>query len=100
MASHRSSIPFWHPLVTVAYKRNQSAPSWHPDVQRNFTGEWGAAQRVRVPQHAHAAGLLPVNHPNITALILNPGAKPLPFDHVPIEPWIGNITRPSYTPYR
>jgi hypothetical protein len=31
---------------------------------------------------------------------MNPGANPLPFDHVPIEPWIGNITRPSYTPYR
>jgi hypothetical protein len=43
---------------------------------------------------------MPSTHPNITKLILNPAAKPLPFDHPPIEPWIGNLTRPSYTPYR
>jgi hypothetical protein len=60
---------------------------------------WIATSQV-VPRHLRAAfrishgtraDILPVNHPNITQLILNPAAKPLPFDHPPIEPWIGNI---------
>ena len=76
------SIPFWHPAITTAYKANRSAPLVHPDV------------------HANLSSLMPARHPNITALILNPGAKPLPADHPAIEPWIGNLSRPAYTPYR
>jgi hypothetical protein len=44
--------------------------------------------------------ILPDHHPNITKLILNVKANPMPLDHPPVNPWIGNLTRPSYTPYR
>jgi hypothetical protein len=46
------------------------------------------------------AALLPVNHPNVTLMILNPAAHPLPAGHPEIDPWIGTSARPSYTPYR
>ncbi len=44
--------------------------------------------------------ILPDHHPNITKLILNVKANPMPLDHPPVNPWIGNLTKPSYTPYR
>ncbi len=46
------------------------------------------------------AGILPARHPNVTTLILNPRAVAMPADHPPIDPWLGNLSMPSYTPYR
>jgi hypothetical protein len=76
------SIPFWHVGVESAYRRGVAASARHPDV------------------HHFLADVLPVNHVNVTEVLWSPSAHPLPAGHPAIDPWIGNLSRPSYTPYR
>jgi ABC-type sugar transport system substrate-binding protein len=59
-----------------------------------------AAAASAAADGAVCAGLLPVNHPNLTVLIANPAAHPLPSGHPEIDPWIGVSARPAYSPYR
>jgi hypothetical protein len=72
--------------VGASFASNVSAPAMHPDVHANVT--------------AALAGIIPSRHPNVTALILNVTRTPLPADHPAIDPWLGTLPMPSYTPYR
>jgi hypothetical protein len=80
------NMPFYHPRVGGSYVANLSAPSFHPDVHANLT--------------AALAGIMPSRHPNVTTLIFNVTRTRLPGDHPPIDPWLGILPRPSYTPFR
>jgi hypothetical protein len=44
--------------------------------------------------------ILPVNHLNISVIVQNPSVYPMRSSHPAIDPWIGLIAKPAYTPYR
>jgi hypothetical protein len=100
----RASLPFWHPVITTAYKNNVSAPSWHTEHIQLFSGQLRSVRRSALQQRSTDRGadadIVPDDHPNFTQLIANPAAHPFPAGHPPIEPWIANLSMPSYTPYR
>jgi hypothetical protein len=96
-ASDRLSIPFWHPRITTAYKANMTAPATHQEYIQLFSGDPAKRKAGASP---YCADIVPAGHPNFSTLIANPGKHPLPPDHPIIEPWIGNMSTPSYTPYR
>jgi hypothetical protein len=83
---YRINVPFWHPNIDVSYAANVSAPSVHPNVDANTS--------------LALAGIIPARHPNVTALILNVTRVRLPAGHPLIDPWLGTLPMPSYTPYR
>ncbi len=65
------TVPYFHVDAEQAFKNGTAAPAGHPDV------------------HGFFAGLLPAHHNNVTEIISNPAAHPLPWWHPAIDPWIG-----------
>ncbi len=78
----RVTVRYWHPPVTVPYNLGHPVPATHPYV------------------HDMLADVMPTNHPNLTTLLANPAANPIPAWHPPIEPWVRYLPQPSYTPFR
>ncbi len=75
------SVAYWHPAIDASYRNGTAAPANHPAIESYF------------------ASVLPAGHPNVTAMILNPSAHPLPSWHPVIDRWVGNKSLTT-TPYR
>jgi hypothetical protein len=77
---------------------NMSA-DYHPYVHNLLAGD--ALPPSPFGSESGATDIMPDHHTNLSTLIRNPSAHPLPSGHPAIDPWIGyNTTMPPYTPYR